>query len=441
MADEEHLRIIREGTAAWNQWREKQHPRIRPDLRGLQLDNVNLRGANLSGASLAGAQLRGANLSNANLMWADLGAPIEGQTVGAPLIGAADLTGADLTGALLYEAHLTAVNLTRATLVQAKLGKAVLAGADLTGALLTDAELLDANLAGATLVGADLTHANLRRAALHVADLSGATLRRARLNESKLYKARLDSADLTDAILIEADLTGASLVGAILERAHLERADLIETDLRGANLTGAFIYGVSAWNLRLDGATQVGLVISRDDEPTIGVDNLEVAQFLYLLLNNERIRSVIDTITMKVVLILGRFTPERKAVLDAIREALRQRGYLPVLVDFAKPSNRNITETISLLAHLARFVVADVTDARSVPQELERIVPRLTSVPVVPLLEASSSVYGMFQDFLPYPWVLELLQYADLQELMSSLDEKVIARAEVKARELQQSVR
>jgi hypothetical protein len=49
---------------------------------------------------------------------------------------------------------------------------------------------------------------------------------------------------------------------------------------------------------------------------------------------------VIDTITSKVVLILGRFTPERKSVLDAIRDQLRKRNYLPVLFDFEKPSNR-----------------------------------------------------------------------------------------------------
>lgn len=31
----------------------------------------------------------------------------------------------------------------------------------------------------------------------------------------------------------------------------------------------------------------------------------EVAQFVYLLLNNERVRHVVDTITAKVVLILA----------------------------------------------------------------------------------------------------------------------------------------
>jgi hypothetical protein len=45
--------------------------------------------------------------------------------------------------------------------------------------------------------------------------------------------------------------------------------------------------------------------------------------FVYLLLDKERIRNIIDTITGKVVLILGRFTDERKAVLDALRDELR----------------------------------------------------------------------------------------------------------------------
>jgi hypothetical protein len=74
----------------------------------------------------------------------------------------------------------------------------------------------------------------------------------------------------------------------------------------------------------LDGVIQADLIITRKNQPEITVDNLEIAQFIYLLLNNERIRHVIDTITTKVVLILGRFTPERKAVLDALREELRR---------------------------------------------------------------------------------------------------------------------
>jgi hypothetical protein len=114
------------------------------------------------------------------------------------------------------------------------------------------------------------------------------------------------------------------------------------------------------------------LIITRDDEPDITVDNIEVAQFIYLLLHNEKIRDVIDTITSKVVLILGRFTAERKAVLDALREELRKRNYPTDAVRFDVPATRNITETVTLLARMARFIIADLTDQAASPRSCER---------------------------------------------------------------------
>src|SRR4029077_11573047 len=103
---------------------------------------------------------------------------------------------------------------------------------------------------------------------------------------------------------------------------------------------------------------------------------------IYLLLNNQKIRQVIDTITSKVVLILGRFTEERKRVLDAIREELRKHDYIPVLFDFDKPATKDLHETITTLARMSRFVIADITDAKSIPQELVSIVEQLPSLPV-----------------------------------------------------------
>jgi hypothetical protein len=58
---------------------------------------------------------------------------------------------------------------------------------------------------------------------------------------------------------------------------------------------------------------QQDLIITDVDEPTVTVDDIEVAQFVYLLLHNEKIRDVIDTIGKKAVLILGRFTPEQSS--------------------------------------------------------------------------------------------------------------------------------
>jgi len=195
------------------------------------------------------------------------------------------------------------------------------------------------------------------------------------------------------------------------------------------------VYGCSVWNLVGKPEERRSIVITPKSEPEITVDNIEVAQVIFLLLNNASIRHVIDTITSKLVLILGRFTPERKAVLDTIREELRKRDYLPVLFDFDKPSNRDITETVSTLAHMARFVVADITDAKSIPQELMAIVPALPSVPVQPLLLASQREYGMFEHFKHYPWVLEPYLYEDQDRLLAVLMDKVIGPAERKAKE------
>ena len=215
------------------------------------------------------------------------------------------------------------------------------------------------------------------------------------------------------------------------------------TKFASAILNNCNIFGIAVWNVELEGAKQNNLVITPEEEPTITVDNLKIAQFIYLLLNNAEIREVIDTIAKKAVLILGRFTPERKAVLEVLREALRTNGYLPILFDFEKPSSQDFTETVSTLAHLSRFIIADLTDPSSIPQELYAIVPH-RMVPVQPLLKESkdpdhpSREYSMFIDLRKkYHWVLSTYRYREIEDLLASLQAKVIAPAEQKAQELE----
>jgi len=226
---------------------------------------------------------------------------------------------------------------------------------------------------------------------------------------------------LAKADLADADLTAATLNG---------------TDFSHANLNGCRVYGVSVWDVKLDGASQLELIITPQSEPKLQVDNLEVASFLYLILNNQKIRDVIDTITSKVVLILGRFEPSRKRILDAMRDALRKRNYLPVVFDFERPVSRDLTETVRTLAHLSRFVIADITDPRSIPHELQAIVPDL-AVPVQTLLlnpnaptECSMTFAGNTSG------VLEPYYYEDETTLLAQLDNKVILPAEQKLIEM-----
>jgi hypothetical protein len=138
-------------------------------------------------------------------------------------------------------------------------------------------------------------------------------------------------------------------------------------------------------------------------------------------MNNERIRHAIDTITSKVVLILGRFTGSRKVVLNAIRDELRFLDYVPVLFDFSVPESRTTLETVSTLAHMSRFVIADLTEPKSVLQELQAIVPNCPSVAVQPLLLESQAEPGMCDFFKMYSSVLTPVRYMDQQTLLNDL--------------------
>jgi uncharacterized protein YjbI with pentapeptide repeats len=432
MASHEHLNILLQGVDTWNRWRQTS-PNVKPDLRQVNLANAKLLGSDihpqLSHVNFNGAILFESDLSNADLRRANL--------------READLHGANLSEANLHEAILNGALLMNADLREANLTNAMLMEANLRGANLSAADLREADLSGATLGKAVLDDANLNRATLRRTFLRGASLIRANLSmaflsdsdlgEVNLTKANLNDAHLRGAFLTQADLTGADLSGA-----NLTYSRFVEVNLQGASIANCSIYGISAWNINLNETNQFNLIITRPDEPTITVDNIEVAQFIYMLLNNEKIRDVINSVSSKAVLILGRFTAERKAVLDALKEGLRSRDYLPILFDFDKPSSRNLTETVSTLAHIARFVIADITDAKSIPQELRHIVPNLPSLPVQPILLSSEFEYGMFKDLEDYPWVLKLFRYDTVENLLDSIEEKIITPVAAKAKEIEE---
>jgi hypothetical protein len=191
-----------------------------------------------------------------------------------------------------------------------------------------------------------------------------------------------------------------------------------------------------------DETSQQNLIItSRWDESEITVDNIEVAQFIYLLLRNEKIRKVIDTITTKVVLILGRFTSERKQVLDALRDELRKRDLLPIIFDFSIPKSRDVTETVKVLAGLARFVIADITDALEVRAELPNIIKDFTSLPVQPILLREQPEFISMQHLRNFPWLLPTFEYDNQEHLLANLRKDVIGPAEAKALELRDGPR
>jgi uncharacterized protein YjbI with pentapeptide repeats len=435
MASPDHLALLRQGVDAWIAWRAKERAEVSLSVGGNlnKLSRLNLRRADLSGANLPAvilsrADLHEANLSGADLHEADLsGADLRRANLSRADLSRAKLSGADLHGAELHGAALSGANLRWADLSAANRHTMILQGASRTGFYSRP------DFSRTDFCGADLSEANLRRADLHEAYLSEANLSRADLSGANLSGACLREADLH-----EADLSGANFSGANLIGADLSRATLIETNLVDASLTDCRIYGISAWDVKLSkGTKQQDLLITNQGEAAVTVDNIEVAQFVRLLLHNEKIRDVLDTVGKKGVLLLGRFTEGRIAVLERLREELRQRGYLPIVFNFDKPETKDFTETVRLLAGLSKFVIADITNPKSAPLELQATVPEIM-VPFRPIIEDGEKPFAMLQDLWikHREWMFEPIHYSSVDALIASLDEKIIRPAEARFVEL-----
>lgn len=377
MADREQVKLLKASVEDWNNWRDKNRTKSidfsLADFIGEKLNGAKLNDANFSGAYLSNVDLRGADLKNANLI-----------------------------GASLNNAKLNRANLHNATLISAN--------------------LVGANLRNANLVSADLTSAHIQTADLTNADLTNAQLRGVDLSEANLHKVKLSKANLTKANLSRTILYGADISGA-----NLSNANLVQAVITNANISNCNIYGISVWDLEGEFKEQRELIITPSDKSAITVDNIEIAQFIYLILNNKKIREVLNTLTSKTVLILGRFAiPERKAILDALREKLREYDLLPIVFDFDRPTDKDFTETIKTLAGISYFVIADVTNPKSSPLELQATVPDY-QIPFVPIIQEGESPFAMMVDLQKkYPWVLPTRSYDSIETLMSALKPGII---------------
>jgi hypothetical protein len=207
----------------------------------------------------------------------------------------------------------------------------------------------------------------------------------------------------------------------------------VDTVFMQATLSGCRVHGTTSLNVNLDGAVQEALCITPYEQPAVTVDHLEVAQFISLMLDHQHIREVVQALTSRFVLIIGCFAVEREVVLDALREELRQHEYAPVVMNFENPASGDLTEMISTLARMARFLIVDLTDVSNLPHELASIVPSLSSVTVQPLMEEGGSGPIWLQEWRQAPRILDLYCYPDLDELVARVKDCVIEPAESQA--------
>jgi uncharacterized protein YjbI with pentapeptide repeats len=205
-------------------------------IRGVRLNQMNLRYARAYHTFWVNARLWRANLEGAYL-------------------SEADLRGANLREARLHNAVLDRVQAGRAVFVSSDARAINMLGADLHEADLSYGIFEGALLSNAKLLGASMYAIDLRDAQLLRTDLSRADLRDAKLERAVLALANLQNADFSAAKLIGTNLSGAQFRGGIFLDTNFKNADL-----RGAMLTGAIVRDASFEGANFEGADLRGAI-------------------------------------------------------------------------------------------------------------------------------------------------------------------------------------
>jgi uncharacterized protein YjbI with pentapeptide repeats len=220
MANEEHLKILKQGVNAWNEWRKK-NPGTEPDLSETafwfelqvweQERNLRSRDKLWGRKDLTRAEFKKAVLIDI------------------------DLSGVDFRGADLHGSDISRSNLSRATFCNANLREADLSGsilesADLFDAYARDADFREAECSGACFRRTDLLGADLREAVFAGADFEGAQLWRTIFGDNDL--ALVKGLDL-------ARHSGPSTVG--IDTIYRSKGMIPEAFLRGAGVPDDFI--------------------------------------------------------------------------------------------------------------------------------------------------------------------------------------------------------
>ncbi len=235
-------------------------------------------------------------------------------------------------------------------------------------------------------------------------------------------------------------LERTNLRQARLANANLCFATLLKTNLEGAVLDNCAVYGTSLWEVNLADSRQRDLDIMPAQQPVLSVDSLQTAQLVGMLLHHEKARYEVFSITLNTVLVIGRFPPERKPVLEAVKEALRRGDYSPLVLDFHLPGSGDKNEIVKTLGRMSRFVVADLTGDKRIAETLDAVVHFLPSIPIQPIGQEGKELGLGEGHFHKYRWVLPFWRFADASDLVAKIEREVIAPAEQKAAEIRQKL-
>ncbi len=279
---------------------------------------------------------------------------------------------------------------------------------------------------------ADLSGLNLQGWDLRKCNFNGCKLKRTRLGHARLSNGQFKGTRFIKADLHDASLRKANLSAAHFKDANLRYANLSLSTVAKATFQDCDIFGASLWGLEGKPVKLKGLRVCSDkrSDPIYGgnvlkIDSLEGANLVYAFSQNMRISEQLDALSDRTVLLLGRFGSHME-ILKTIEILLIKNKLVPVIFDFERQKRRDLTETVSALAHLSNFIIANIGDPGSIPHELMRIVPFLPSVPVQPIRLEGRDSWSMFSDIGRYPWVRDEFVFRDFDHLKTEFEKEIL---------------
>jgi hypothetical protein len=133
-----------------------------------------------------------------------------------------------------------------------------------------------------------------------------------------------------------------------------------------------------------------------------------------------------------------------------LKAGLRANRLLPIVFDFDRPDDKDFTEMVKTLAGMCYFVIADVTNPKSSPLELQATVPdyQIPFLPIIKMDLEKKDDKGIYVDDGPfammqnlqtkYPWALDAVAYKDVEQLRRIVVKGLIDRAAKKHAELRE---
>lgn len=236
MANEEHLKLLKQGAESWNEWRRLNPNMQQPDLSGIDLSEFDFRKINLGGVNFKETNITRADLSRVNIPEADLSyANLSFTSLLQADFLRANLSKANLTGSNAHGANFRNANFQETHLRGVGLGET-----DLRGCRLQEANLTGANLTGANLTGANLSHADLSDAQLGYVNLGGANLGGVDFSRVLLMNTVFSENDLTVVKGLDTLIHyGPSIVN--VNTVKLPHGEVLKNFLRGIGFSDTFI--------------------------------------------------------------------------------------------------------------------------------------------------------------------------------------------------------